>query len=142
MAPASRRLQGSRRPFRTAESHGHQLAMLAPGGAKSIRDLPDRGVGADRLDQCGHQVLVAAGALPHPPKRGVPRDRIALGTDASQPIHLATLAGGVDPLERRRPVALVLEAIHADDDLPPVLDRALDLVGGFLDLALLEATLD
>src|ERR1035441_17899 len=102
---------------RCPTSHRQELAVLAPRGAETVRDLPDGRVGAYRLDQGRHQVLVSPGALPDPTERGFPGGGIPFRADASQALHLAPFAIRVDPLERWRPVTLVAEAIHPDHDL-------------------------
>ena len=45
----------------SGRSDGDELAVLAPGHPQPVADLPDRRVGADRLDDRGHQVALATG---------------------------------------------------------------------------------
>ena len=71
-----------------------------------------------------------------------PRLGRALGPDRPDAVDLAPLPLRVDPVGRRRGGLVVGEAVDADDDLVAAVDGPLDPVRRFLDLALLEASLD
>ena len=110
--------------------------------AEAVGDLPDGGVGRDRLDERREEVVGAPRGLLDPPERRLPGGRVALRPDAPDGLDLAPFPLRVDRLEGRRRGRLVAEAVHADDDPLAGLDLALGAVRGLLDLALLEAGLD
>src|SRR4051812_42541991 len=117
---------GSRAP--TLASDGDQFAMLAPREAKPVADLADRRVRADRVEDRGHQVPVAAGGRLEAVHRSFPGRCRTLRADPPDPLDLAAFALRVDPLERRGVDLVVQEAVDADDDLVARLDRLLDAV--------------
>ena len=116
--------------------------MLAPRDPEPVADLADGRVDADRLEDRWHEVVVGPRGGLQPIHRGGPGVGRSFGTDPPNPLDLAALPVGVDPLERWRMDRVVTEPVHADDDLVAVLDRPLDAIGRLLDLALLEPALD
>src|SRR5204862_3738294 len=137
-----------RRSGMRVSSSGHlpsdrdQLAVDAPRGAEPVRDLADRRVGLDRLDERRQQVVRAPRGVLEPSNGGLPRRGIALRPDPPDTGDLAALGLGVDALDRRGRDLLVAEPVDPDDDLLARVDRALLEVCRLLDRALLEAGLE
>ncbi len=119
-----------------------ELAMHAPSCAEAVRDLTDRRVGPDGLDDRRQEVVHASSGIVEAGQRRRPGRRIPFGPDATNTLDLAPLPFRVDPLERRRHHRLVPEPVDPDDDLVARVDGPLDAVGRLLDRPLLQPELE
>src|SRR5687768_8319033 len=95
---------------------GDQLAMLTPRDAQPVTDLADRGVGLDRLDEGGNQIVPGPRSVVEAPKGCLPRRGFAPCPDAPEAIDLTALRLRVDSLDPRAGDGVVAETVHADHD--------------------------
>src|SRR5206468_2396974 len=104
-----------------------RLLVLAPHVLELLRDLADRAVLLDTLDQVRHEVGVAFGGVAQLCERGERGTAVAGAPDLGEPIELH-LAGGLVHLwwreGGRRLVVLV--AVQTDDHTFTAVDLALD----------------
>src|SRR5512138_2652261 len=79
-----------------------QLPMFAPRDAEPIADLADGRVGADRVEDRGHEVPLPARDGLEPVHRRPPVPSGSLGPDPPDPLDLAALSVRIDPVKWRR----------------------------------------